>query len=229
MPPPAPPVTRPPTTGHSGVERYYRLHARVYDATRWSFLFGRNAVLQRAAAAHPAPRRILEVGCGTGRNLVLLARRFPKAQIIGVDLSEAMLAIAARKTVAYGPRVRLICRRYDAPIDPVVGHDLVLCSYSLSMFNPGFEAAIAAADRDLAPGGHFALVDFHATRFPWFSRWMGVNHVRLDGQLEPLLRKTFVPVTTERHLAYGGIWEYLLFAGSKAPPPPGHGAALSLS
>jgi S-adenosylmethionine:diacylglycerol 3-amino-3-carboxypropyl transferase len=29
-------------------------------------------------------------------------------------------------------------------------------------FNPGFDAAIAAAGRDLAPGGHFALVDFHA-------------------------------------------------------------------
>lgn len=33
------------------------------------------------------PRRILDIGCGTGRSTVQLARRFPNAQVIGVDLS----------------------------------------------------------------------------------------------------------------------------------------------
>ena len=196
-----------------GIESYYRLHARIYDATRWSFLFGRNAVLDRVAAMQPKPARILEIGCGTGRNLVALARRFPDAHLTGVDLSGSMLAIAQRKTATFGPRVNLLQRAYGPALEILGGYDLILCSYALSMFNPGFEQAIAAARRDLAPGGHFALVDFHATRFRWFARWMGVNHVRMDGQLRPVLRNNFVPVTDELHSAYGSVWKYLLFVG----------------
>jgi S-adenosylmethionine-diacylgycerolhomoserine-N-methlytransferase len=199
-----------------GIEGYYRLHAGIYDATRWSFLFGRDAILRHAAVAQPAPTRILEVGCGTGRNLVALARIFPRAFITGVDLSGEMLAIARRKTAAYAPRVRLLQRAYDAPVAAARGHQLVLCSYALTMFNPGFEGAIAAAHRDLAPGGHLAVVDFHATRRRWFARWMGVNHVRMDGQLRPLLHEKFSPVTDRVQSAYGGLWEYLLFVGRKA-------------
>jgi hypothetical protein len=65
------------------------------------------------------------------------------------------------------------------------------------MFNPGFEAAIVAARCDLAPGGHFALVDFHAAGSRAFARWMGVNHVRMDGQLRPLLHEKFSTVHDE--------------------------------
>jgi S-adenosylmethionine-diacylgycerolhomoserine-N-methlytransferase len=198
-----------------GIEGYYRLHAGIYDATRWSFLFGREAILEQAAAVLPAPARILEVGCGTGRNLVALARRFPRATITGVDLSGAMLAIARRKTAAYGSRVTLRQGAYAGPVDEERGHQLVLCSYALSMFNPGFEAALAAARRDLAPGGCIALVDFHHTRHRWFARWMGVNHVRMDGQLRPLLRENFSPVIEHVCPAYGGVWEYLRFVGRK--------------
>ena len=211
--PPKPPLTPPRRT--PGIENYYKLHARIYDATRWSFLFGRNAIIDRVAAARPRPSRILEIGCGTGRNLVALARRFPDAHVTGVDLSGAMLAIARRKTAVFGPQVNLLQRAYGPALDEQGGHDLVLCSYALTMFNPGFEQAIAAARYDLAPGGYFALVDFHATRFRWFARWMGVNHVRMAGQLRPLLQKHFVPVTNALHSAYGGVWQYLLFVGSR--------------
>ena len=60
----------------TALERYYQFHSRIYDATRWSFLFGREEVLLRAASV-TTPKRILEVGCGTGRNLPGLRRRFP--------------------------------------------------------------------------------------------------------------------------------------------------------
>jgi len=204
-----------PTTHSPGIEGYYRLHARIYDATRWSFLFGRESILRHARAAQPNPSRILEIGCGTGRNLVRLARLFPHAHLTGVDLSSAMLKVARRKTASLGDRVRLLERAYDSPVDARRGYDLVLCSYALSMFNPGFDTALAAANRDLARGGSFALADFHLSRFPVFSRWMGVNHVRLDGHLRPLLRSEFNPVIDETHAAYGGVWHYLLFVGRK--------------
>jgi hypothetical protein len=74
---------------------------------------------------------------------------------------------------------------------------------------------IVAAARDLAPGGRFALVDFHATRVRGFARWMGVNHVRMDGQLRPILRRTFTPAIDELSNAYGGVWEYLIYVGRR--------------
>ena len=199
------------------LETYYAFHSPIYDATRWSFLFGRTAILKLARAAQPSPRRILEVGCGTGRNLVQLARLFPHAQLTGIDLSVSMLAVARHKTAAYGPRISLKAWSYDSAIGQTGTYDLVLCSYALTMFNPGFETAIAGARADLAPHGHFALVDFHASRWRWFARWMRVNHVRMDGQLRPLLRATFSPVIDELHQAYGGVWDYCLFLGRKDP------------
>lgn len=208
-------ATRPaPAAKLTPIEKYYRLHARIYDATRWTFLFGRTAILVDIAAL-TKPVRILEVGCGTGKNLASLCQRFPQAAITGLDLSEQMLAVARRKTAHYGSRVGFLHRAYDAPLGDLAGYDLILFSYALSMFNPGFETAIQAAAADLAPGGYLAVVDFHATRFPAFERWMGVNHVRMNAQLRPLLQAQFTPQLDRVDHAYGGVWQYLTFIGRK--------------
>jgi S-adenosylmethionine-diacylgycerolhomoserine-N-methlytransferase len=195
------------------VEGYYRWQSVIYDATRWSFLFGRSAVLDRVASL-VEPKRILEVGCGTGRNLAELARRFPKAQLTGLDVSADMLALTEKKMAAEGERVKLVKRRYDAPLSQG-GFDLVLCSYALSMFNPGWEESMDCAVRDLAPGGLFALVDFHDSRFQWFRRWMGLNHVRMESHLVSGLKQRFETVIEERYAAYGGIWEWTIYVGKK--------------
>ena len=60
----------------SAIAQYYRIHARIYDLTRWTFLRGRENLI-RLAAAHCKPQHILEVGCGTGKNLLHLGRLFP--------------------------------------------------------------------------------------------------------------------------------------------------------
>jgi len=207
----------------ASIEGYYRLHSKIYDATRWTFLFGRNAILREIAGV-TTPKRILEVGCGTGKNLVSLCRAFPQAEVTGVDLSETMLDLSRRKTRSFGSRVRLIRGAYGAGFDGGGGgdgrddgvpYDLILFSYALSMFNPGFEEAIATAHRDLAEGGHIAVVDFHDTRFPIFASWMGVNHVRMDGQLHPLLMERFTARAGRLRGAYGFVWRYLLFVGRK--------------
>ena len=195
------------------VEGYYRWQSVIYDATRWSFLFGRSVVIDRVARL-AEPKRILEVGCGTGRNLAELARRFPQAQLMGLDVSADMLAITEKKMAGERARVELVRRRYDQPLCEG-GFDLVLCSYALSMFNPGWEEAVACAAADLAPGGLFALVDFHDSRFPWFRQWMGVNHVRMEGHLLPGLEDRFETLVAERHSAYGGVWEWVVYVGRK--------------
>lgn len=202
------------TPPQKALERYYQFHSRIYDATRWSFLFGREEILRRVARVNSHPRRILEVGCGTGRNLVSLCRRFPHAHITGVDLSEQMLAIAAGKV--RDAQTTLLRRSYSAPVhgdgEP---YDLVLFSYALSMFNPGWEQAIDAACEDLVDGGCVAVVDFSHSRFGWFRRWMGVNHVRMENHLWPRLAEKFDPLVDERLAAYAGVWHHGLFIGRK--------------
>ncbi|HPF59129.1 MAG TPA: methyltransferase domain-containing protein [Candidatus Competibacteraceae bacterium] len=201
--------------GHAALARYYRWHARIYDATRWSFLFGRNALIRALASDVNLPRNILEIGCGTGGNLLRLARQFPEAAVTGLDLSADMLARARRKLEARQLPVTLLQQCYDWPLYPEPVFDLIVFSYCLSMMNPGWNRALASAMRDLRPGGRLAVVDFHDTRITGFRRWMGMNHVRMDGHLLPGLNTLCQPVTTALHKAYGGGWRYFHFIGQK--------------
>lgn len=205
----------------AALRRYYRIQAGIYDASRWAFLFGRDAIIE-AAARHTTPRAILEAGCGTGRNLAALRRRFPAARLTGVDLSADMLGRAERKLARSGARAALVEAPYAAPL-AAGGYDLVLFSYSLSMMNPGWDQAIEAARADLAPAGAIAVVDFHATPVTAFRRWMAFNHVRMESHLLPGLERRFM--VRERRIVpvYGGLWTYLVFVGTvdtKRPSSP---------
>jgi S-adenosylmethionine-diacylgycerolhomoserine-N-methlytransferase len=195
------------------IESYYRLHAPVYDATRWSFLFGRNRLIhQILKVAHP--RNILEVGCGTGTNLCRLARLCPEATITGIDASSDMLSRCRKKVKPWQERITLQQGFYPAVNVPDPKPDLILFSYSLSMFNPGWEEALQQAYADLQPGGLIAVADLHLTPFPVFRRWMGINHVRMEGHLLPALKSRFTTVWEDVRPAYGGVWQYFLFVGT---------------
>jgi ubiquinone/menaquinone biosynthesis C-methylase UbiE len=52
------------------------------------------------AAVDPVPARALDLGTGTGQGAFAIARRFPGTEVVGVDLADAMLAEARRKTPA---------------------------------------------------------------------------------------------------------------------------------
>jgi S-adenosylmethionine-diacylgycerolhomoserine-N-methlytransferase len=194
---------------------YYRAHALIYDATRWTFLFGRHRVLRKLAVHCPNPSHILEVGCGTGKNLEQLCHIYPQATITGLDMSEDMLRIARKKLSCCSSRIRWKLQCYEKPTSNGNPYDLILFSYSLSMFNPGWMEALAAAFDDLSEHGCIAVVDFHSTRLSWFRKWMRLNHVRMEGHLLPFLatrsRSLFQIVSP----AYGGCWDYFIFLGLK--------------
>ncbi|TDU72878.1 S-adenosylmethionine-diacylgycerolhomoserine-N-methyltransferase [Prosthecobacter fusiformis] len=192
---------------------YYRWHARIYDLTRWAFLFGRRRLVQRAAGHVKKPGRILEIGCGTGKNLVHLAEAFPQAEVIGLDLSQDMLDRARPKMERFGKRVSLLHQAYDAPVAGEVKFDLIVFSYSLSMINPGYDEVLKICQQDLSPQGVVAVVDFHESRWAWFRRWMGVNHVRMEGQVLACLRRDFPALLCQVHHGYGDLWRYVLFLG----------------
>ena len=196
----------------AAIERYYRMHARIYDLTRWTFLRGREALIKQVAASLN-PNRILEVGCGTGTNLLNLGNAFPRAHLCGLDLSTDMLAVAGKKLRTLPRRPTLVQAAYDQPVAAATKFDLVVFSYALSMFGPGCERAIRSAGSDLTPHGAIAVVDFHDSVFPGFKKWLGFNHVRLDGHLLPILRSRFPSHKWAVRPAYGGIWSYFFFLG----------------
>ena len=79
--------------GHGeAMDRMYRFQRHFYDASRRYYLLDRDRLLDRLA---PSPGgSILEIGCGTGRNLIGAARRYPDARLFGVDISQEMLKTA---------------------------------------------------------------------------------------------------------------------------------------
>ncbi len=211
----------PRAANEAALRRYYRFHAGIYDATRWAFLFGRTALVDAIARHAPAPRDILEVGCGTGRNLLVLGRRFPHARLHGVDVSAAMLATARRRFDAAGRRGMLKEAAYDSPLaEPGRPFDVVLFSYCLSMINPGWQEALDTARADLAPGGLLAVVDFHHSPSAGFRRWMGMNHVRMEGHLLPAMERDFTTVERRVTPVYGGLWSRFAYLGRAVDKGP---------
>jgi S-adenosylmethionine-diacylgycerolhomoserine-N-methlytransferase len=157
------------------MDAIYRYQRYVYDATRKFYLLGRDRLIEELA---PSPGdRVLEVACGTGRNLIAAARRYPQARFFGFDISTAMLETAGNSIA----RARLGDRIRIAPGDATAfsgerlfetaAFDRIFISYALSMIPP-WRAALQQALGALAPGGRLLIVDFgEQERLPrWFKR-----------------------------------------------------------
>lgn len=204
---------------------YYRRQAAFYDWSRWAFLFGRESLLDRLPEL-PAEPVILEVGCGTGQVLEGLLRRYPTAEIYGVDLSSAMLARAAARLDGR-QKLNLVEGWYGSGDLNLPECDLVICSYSLTMTGTAAERILQRIHADLKPKGCLAAVDFHTTPVPLFYRWMARNHVCMDGRLLPMIKKYFRPEKERRRRAYLGTWSWFQFVGRRgdqplsSPPGPG--------
>ncbi len=198
---------------------YYRFHAGIYDLTRWTFLFGRRALVRHIAERQP--RRVLEIGCGTGRNLIGLKKRVPDAECMGVDASADMLRIARGK--AGDLDIRWVEGMYpsqevDAALESAGEPDVILFSYALSMFNPGYDECLKKAHSTIAPGGVVCVVDFHNSPFAWFRRWMAMNHVRMESQLlDAMLKLGELSLYREKR-GLLGIWRYNIMMGAPRAP-----------
>src|SRR6516165_6231062 len=79
------------------MNRIYRRQRHVYDFTRKYYLFGRDRLIERLSP--PPGSRVLEIGCGTARNLVRAARAYPDVEFYGIDVSSEMLDTARQKVV----------------------------------------------------------------------------------------------------------------------------------
>ncbi len=172
---------------HKGLmDGVYRYQRHIYDLTRKYYLLGRDGLI--ADLDVPAGGAVLEIGCGTGRNLIAVGKAWPRAALYGVDISEAMLATARGCVAKAGIGDRVTLAQGDAcgfDAQALFGRasfDRVFISYALSMI-PDWEAALRQAARCVAPGGRLEIVDFgQQERLPGLWRralfgWLGAFHV----------------------------------------------------
>jgi S-adenosylmethionine-diacylgycerolhomoserine-N-methlytransferase len=177
-----------------GIYRYQRY---VYDATRKYYLLGRDLLLDDLRP--PIGGTVLEIGCGTGRNLILAARRYPNARFYGFDISGVMLDTAAANIRRAKLADRITLAQADAgafDASAVFGidrFDRIFISYALSMIPP-WRATLPIAVDALAPTGRLHIVDFgQQERLPrWFRaglrHWLAKFTVEPRAELEAELR-----------------------------------------
>jgi S-adenosylmethionine-diacylgycerolhomoserine-N-methlytransferase len=193
-------LTSTPEPGHAALmDGVYRYQRHFYDATRKFFLLGRDRLI--AELDPPAGGAVLEVGCGTGRNMIVAARRWPQARFYGLDISEQMLATAREKIAAAGLTDRITLAQADATDfnpESLFGRrdfDRVFLSYSLSMI-PDWRGALRNSADVVAPGGALQAVDFgDQSGWPGAARrvllwWLAKFHVSPRLDLPEALRDT---------------------------------------
>ena len=157
----------------SRMDRIYGGQRHIYDLTRKYYLFGRDRLI--AGLDLQPGGTLVEIGCGTGRNLIRAARAWPEARLYGIDISEAMLTTARANVAAARLSDRITLAQGDAAAcDPqalfgVAQFDRVMFSYTLSMIPPWREALAQGLAMTKA-GGRLAVVDF-GTQSGWPALW----------------------------------------------------------
>ncbi|WP_306096964.1 class I SAM-dependent methyltransferase [Qipengyuania flava] len=198
----------------------YRSQRHIYDLTRKYYLFGRDGMIEQLDAS--ADATVIEIACGTGRNLAAIARRWQGSAIHGLDISAEMLK-SARTTLGTSARLALgdACTFNSSATFGRDTYDRVVLSYALSMI-PDWEAALHHAARLVAPGGSLHVVDFGTlARMPaplarGLRGWLARFHVTPREELhEALLRACAINALDCEYET--GRWDYFQRATLRRP------------
>ena len=118
------------------------------------------------------PRRILDLGCGTGSTTLRLKQAFPAAEVIGVDLSPHMLIIAQKKAQEAGREI--LFRHGNASATGLSAASFDVVTASLLFHETPCEIARAILQeciRLLRPGGEVAILDSNQRTLRW-NDWL---------------------------------------------------------
>ncbi len=179
------------------MDKMYRHQRYFYDFTRKYYLLGRDKLISEMDVQEG--ENILEIGCGTGRNLTILAKKYPNTNFYGLDASAAMLETAQKKVDANNfKNVNLENAladdfSYNATFNLEKPFDTIFFSYSITMI-PTWKESIQNALENMESGRSFYIVDFYDQRdLPkWFQKilqiWLEQFHVIYPQELIPYLK-----------------------------------------
>jgi len=159
----------------------YKHQRWIYDATRKYYLLGRDKLITQLNAQEGD--RVLEVACGTGRNLLKVHQQYPSARLYGLDISSEMLTTAGSKLNGQAELSMADATSFSPQeLFGEAEFEKIILSFGVSMI-PEWQQAIAHSTSLLAKGGEIHLVDFSDQRgLPsWFSKlllaWLRKFHV----------------------------------------------------
>jgi S-adenosylmethionine-diacylgycerolhomoserine-N-methlytransferase len=212
-----------PVEATTRMNRMYRRQRHIYDGTRRYYLLGRDRLIDGLRPS--AGATVLEIGSGTGWNLIRAAKRYPDAKFFGIDVSTEMLtsAISAIDREALANRIRVAhgdATAFDSQaLFGVAAFDHVMISYSLSMI-PAWHDVLKNAVSSLKPGGRLHIVDFgNQERLPAFSRtlllrWLTMFDVTPRDDLEIAIKNIAHPAdaTVKFERPFRGYAQYAVLA-----------------
>ncbi len=155
------------------------LIARYYDGIMNTISLGKyDRFIQQAVEDMEIGEgdRILDLGCGTGKNAALMSRYIgKKGRITGVDLSPVMQKQFEKKHGG-DPRIQFMRQRIDVPLQLEEKFDKVLISFVIHGFpHKVREAILKNAYDHLKPGGKLMILDFSEfslASMPWHHRFI---------------------------------------------------------
>jgi len=186
-----------PQSAAGAMDAIYRHQRHIYDLTRRHYLLGRDQLIKDLAP--PPGGSVLEIGCGTARNLICAAQLHPDAQFFGIDVSDEMLKSARASIGRLAGRSSIHVAQADATafcpetLFNRASFDRIFISYALSMI-PGWHAVLDQAAAKLAPNGTLHVVDFGTMDgMPAFARramlgWLQLFSVTPRCDLEAAIR-----------------------------------------
>jgi ubiquinone/menaquinone biosynthesis C-methylase UbiE len=150
-------------TDRAGLIEKYRKSAARYDVTsRLNLALGPQRAHRRKAVQALRLRpgdSVVELGCGTGLNFPLIEREIgPDGRIIGVDITDAMLAQAQRRIATNGWSNITLVQADAAEFEFPAGIDSILATYAHALL-PDSGQVIARGAAALRAGGRLVVLD----------------------------------------------------------------------
>ena len=148
---------RPPLLDRAAIRRYADRASARYDESAVLAARLREQMVQRLDWVAFTPEVVLDLGCGTGQGAAALAARWPRARVIALDASPAMLEELARRDLP--ARIERLRAEAEAIPLPDASVDLVFSNLMLPWCED-IDAVFAEVARILKPRGLFTFTTF---------------------------------------------------------------------